>query len=257
MSYELRQYAFGETIGKGLNLYLENFIPIAFVSALCEIPIFFPRFIYLVPREYFYTNLTGPIIQAAFFAFASLFANGILSAFIVSLVANRFLENSALEIANPFVSFFANIFPTLGLSLLVGLLSITAGFACIIPGVFVSMGLIAAIPVYIVEKRSFFESMRRSWELTKGKRLEVFGLLFIVGIFSWGVYLLLSSIIESMLVGIPRFVLNSTIFALTSPIKSCIVVVIYFNLRIQKEGFNVEHLVQQFSLPDASKSVNS
>jgi energy-coupling factor transporter transmembrane protein EcfT len=38
--------------------------------------------------------------------------------------------------------------------------------------------------------------------------------------------------------------------SLVAPFYSCIMVLIYFNLRIEKEGFDVEHLVNQFSLPD-------
>lgn len=255
MSYELKRYSFGQTIGKGFNLYFENFLPIALVSLLCEIPIFFPRYIYLVPREYFFTSIAGPIIQAAVFAFATLFANGILSAFIVNIVSNKFLENSALEITHPLVSWLTHICATVGLSFLVGLLTILAGLACVIPGIIVSMGLSVAIQVYIIEKRPFLESIRRSWELTNGNKGEVFGLLFIMFLFTVGTYLTLSHVIRLITTGIPRFILGSIIFAVISPVKSCIVVLIYFNLRIEKEGFNIEHLVQQFSLTDVSEGL--
>lgn len=39
MNYELRQYSFGETIGKGFNLFFNNFVALVLAALICQLPV--------------------------------------------------------------------------------------------------------------------------------------------------------------------------------------------------------------------------
>ena len=43
---------------------------------------------------------------------------------------------------------------------------------------------------------------------------------------------------------------------LITPIGSCVFILIYFNLKIEKEGFDLEHLVDQFGTTSPLTSAN-
>ena len=43
---------------------------------------------------------------------------------------------------------------------------------------------------------------------------------------------------------------------LITPIGSCVFILIYFNLKIEKEGFDLEHLVDQFGTTSPLTSTN-
>jgi len=259
MNYELRRYSFGETIGKGFNLYFNNFIPIVLLSLLCQVPsVLIQRlitgsgtFYYKVGAASFYNQFRTEGLNYIAIIILSIITSHILSAFVIHLVSKNFLEDASTSRNNAITSILPLIIPLIGLSLLIGIIVLFCCIGLIIPGIIVGLGLSVAPGVLVIEKRSIMESLKRSWSLTKERKGHIFGILFVSGLIT-GVITLPFSFILKLLSLDTQVVtyLNYAISALVSPIQSCIFVVVYFNLRIEKEGFNVEHLVQQFSLTE-------
>lgn len=261
MNYELRKYSFGETLGKGFNLYLDNFIPIVLVSILCEIP----SAILLSQNNF--NNVVRPeaVFSASFLTSyllnlgISFIAGVILSAFIIHLVSRKFLQGASTSRDNLSVSFIPFILPVIGLSILLVLIIFFGFLLVIFPGIVLTLGLCFATQVLVIEKRTVFESIKRSWDLTKGKKGELFAILvvsYLMAFLPLGVVVVILTFsgLDTQVLGY----LNLLLSALIAPGISCIMVVIYFNLRIEKEGFNIEHLAQQFTLADsAGPSVES
>lgn len=52
----------------------------------------------------------------------------------------------------------------------------------IIPGIILSLGFAVVYPVAVFEKGSATDALRRSWQLTKGHRGNIFGASFIIGL---------------------------------------------------------------------------
>lgn len=255
MSYELKQYSFGQTIGKGFNLYFDNFIPIALLSLICQIPMLLYAY-YQKTMIFDTTHQFGSFLAGVVTMGINVTLEAVLSAFIVYLVAKKYLEGSLdMSRCQPAqkTSFFSLILPVIGLALLVGLLTGVGFMACIIPGVIVSLGLCVSTEVLVVEGRGVSESISRSWNLTKGRRGDIFGLLFISGLILCGLVFPVMIILGLLnLEPLLSEYLRILITAMITPFQACIIVVIYFNLRIEKEGFNIEHLVQQFSIPEGT-----
>lgn len=248
MVYELREYSFGETIGKGFNLYFNNFIQIFIISLLCQIPLFlFMNYTGIFnPEE---ITFTLNMARSLTVYFANIITKLILSAWITYFVSRRFLEDSSI-VTNPKSSgLILLLFKSIILSIAVGFLTLLGCVALIVPGIIIAIGYSIATNVLVVERKSIWQSMKRSWSLTRGDRGQIFGLSFVTGIIV-GFFVFVIAMLIQFLVRDIQWVgyLNTMLSALTEPITSCITVIIYFNMRIKKEGFNIEHLTEQFSL---------
>ena len=122
-----------------------------------------------------------------------------------------------------------------------------------------ALGYSISAEVLVIEKRKIRESMKRSRSLTKGKKWYIFLILLVSGIITVCINQAVLALFRAVNVDAQTLVyLNYAISAITAPIISCIIVVVYFNIRIEKEGFNIEHLAQQFTLTEgAGPSVES
>jgi hypothetical protein len=254
MNYELRQYSFGETIGKGFNLYFNNFTPMILVSLLCQVPqvllLRFSSFSH-IPQHHFDVSF---FVLMFINTILTIIFSSFLAAFIINLVAKKFLENSPTPKEN-MTSIFSYILPVIGLSFLVGLAIIVSAVALVVPGIIVALGYSVATQVLIIEKRKIKESMGRSWTLTKGKRGSLFLIMLVIYIIVACINLPFTGLFHLLHLDLQLITyLNLIIGAITAPIIPCILVVIYFNLRIEKEGFNIEHLAQQFTLAEEQDS---
>ncbi len=135
-------------------------------------------------------------------------------------------------------------------ALLIGL-----GFLlCFVPGIIIAMWLALTTPSIVVEKLSAREAMRRSKALTSGNLSKVFGLLFVVGIISIIVNMFISwagVFVAGQLAGESAaanvwirqfFEIIGQI--LVMPIGTAAIILLYYDLRIRKEGFDLEMLLE-------------
>ncbi|NLW48115.1 MAG: hypothetical protein GXY86_12380 [Firmicutes bacterium] len=248
MIYELREYSFGETIGKGFSLYFNNFIQIFVISLLCQIPLFLLMNYFGIfdLEEISFTFDTARYLTVYF---ANIITKLVLSAWITYFVSQKFLEDSSI-VPNPRSGgLILLLIKSIIISIIVAFLTLLGVVALIIPGIIIAIGYSIAINILVVERKSIWQSMKRSWILTRGDRGQIFGLLFVVGIIV-GVFGFVLKMLVLYLVKDIQWMgyLNMMLSALIEPINSCLTVVIYFNMRIKKEGFNIEHLTGQFSL---------
>ena len=117
----------------------------------------------------------------------------------------------------------------------------------------------AAVPALIVEKLGPISSVKRSFGLVKGYWWKVFGTLMVTQILIGIVSGVLSSVISGILDKLGgdnegfRFLwlaIAGTVSAgLTTPVTAAMSVLIYLDLRIRKEGFDLEVLANSLDAP--------
>jgi hypothetical protein len=120
---------------------------------------------------------------------------------------------------------------------------------------------------YVVEDRRPGESLGRSKRLTKGYRGRIFGygvLIALIGgavsavgslVSNWAFGLSFSvSSAAASLAFLGTTILSSLIQALILPFGYIVYVLLYFTARIEKEGFDLEHLANTFLTSDAESS---
>jgi hypothetical protein len=119
---------------------------------------------------------------------------------------------------------------------------------------------VAVLPVMFVENTGLIAAMRRSWRLVEGRWWRTFLILFLVFILVYVVQTALGAFIAGaqILVEIILSSVASTwIFAsasivvasLVNPILQIAVVLIYFDLRVRKEGLDLFQLAERLGAP--------
>jgi hypothetical protein len=138
----------------------------------------------------------------------------------------------------------------LGVSLLGGLLT-ALGFIIIVPGILMAIRYTVAPMAVVVEDQGVTGALSRAWNLCKGRTGHMFLVLLVAGI--------LSAIITGILSAPAAFLGTSSswwawilqaIFAsvaaiLVTPFSTIVAVLLYFDARIRKEGFDIAVMAQE------------
>jgi hypothetical protein len=137
-------------------------------------------------------------------------------------------------------------FPVIGLALLTGFLVMIGFILLIVPGfIFYTMWFVG-LPACVVERLGPWSSMKRSAELTKGHRWKIFGLLILLmvvgGIVAGLIELALVPLAGAIVGIIGKLIVN----AFWAAFSSVIVAVTYHDLRVAKEGIDIEQIVSVF-----------
>lgn len=134
---------------------------------------------------------------------------------------------------------------------MVGLLAFGGGIALVWFVIFVACGYGVTTPIVVLEDLdSSFDAFGRSWDLTRGEKRKVFGTAAV----TW----LMSQFLPQMVVGGISGVLGATssmqplfvVFAsllsiLLAPILPCALTLLYYDLRVRREAFDLQILSDQ------------
>jgi len=107
-------------------------------------------------------------------------------------------------------------------------------------------------PVVVLENlASSFDSFGRSWELTKGARGRVFGLVFVATLLASFLPSIILSALGAFIMQIaPAAMFYWTILAavlpvVLTPVIPCVLTLTYYDLRVRREGFDLQLLSEQ------------
>ncbi|WP_310571092.1 hypothetical protein [Gemmatimonas sp.] len=114
----------------------------------------------------------------------------------------------------------------------------------IVPGVYLATRLFGISQIIVLEKMGPVDAVTRSFALTKGRAGHVFlTLLLLYGLYfalSFGVTLAVAVFGSPVL----QTVVSSVLSIFCFPILGLAALVLYYDLRIRNEGFDVEHMAQ-------------
>ena len=150
------------------------------------------------------------------------------------------------------VAFLGFLIPTLGLLLL------------IVPGVWWWVSFTVAAPVFLIEGPKGFKALRRSFRLVKGRWWPVFGAVLVgfmlAGAIQFAIGALTAPLVftdaaDNLFLTVAVDTLANTIAGvLTTPFQAALIAILYFDLRVRKEGFDLELLAQRIgTAPDFSQ----
>jgi hypothetical protein len=135
-------------------------------------------------------------------------------------------------------------------------------YAVVLAGVGVALGLMLAAGYSVVTQAVVLEplpgatdALGRSWQLTKGSKgraillgLVVYVLIFMPFVVWLGLALLVPSWGDTIEVG------AQIISLMVYPVSGCAFTLFYYDLRVRKEAFDLEHLSQQLGVSPAASS---
>ena len=115
----------------------------------------------------------------------------------------------------------------------------------IIPGLILYTIWFVGLPACMIERLGPWTSLRRSGQLTKGHRWKLFGLAFLIIIPSLG-SLLIQSVLAAVAGPIVALIGRLIWKAIWAAFASVVIVVTYHDLRVAKEGIDIEQIACVF-----------
>jgi len=262
---DLRPMTLGEVLDRTFTLYRENFLLFAGITALPHLLTLIFNFGVLSMRGSGTSGASpglpsagmigGILLGAIGGAVLLLLIVGITQAATVSAVSDLYLGRDT-SIRDAYAQSKGIIFIVVAIMILSGLATLVGLIFLIIPGIYLACRLAVSVPVAVVEKESPVAAMGRSMALTKDYAGQMFLLLLLVGVLTYVVSILLqlpvifSSFSAAMAktqpsVGVTAYSYVAQFLSqvLVGPIGTISASLMYFNLRVRKEGFDIQHLL--------------
>jgi len=246
-------FRIGDVLISTINIYSRNALIFTLVSGLIWFPAILAGY-YLEPGV---TVVGGPVgysegVPAIMRQWEQLLAILImltlqpLGTAIVVYAAFQDMRDRPVEIGVSVARALARFPALVGLTILMTVAVMMGFVLLIVPGIILMVMWYLAVPVCMVEKTGPVRSLDRSQRLTKGHRWKLFGLfLFVV---------ILSAIGDSVSAGIGAALLRdvgAVLFqavwqGISQALSSIMIVVAYYQLRVAKEGVDIDQIASVF-----------
>ena len=272
----LRPLGVGEIIDVSFRLYRKHFVTFVALAAVGVLPgqaLSLLISLSVLPERRVFTNFQGEevvvfrnqtgawaTIAAALVTFGIGFiVQAISAAATTKAVADGYVGDQTPTFGDSLGAVTARLGAVIVASLLYTLGLIGGFILCILPGVFLATAWVATTPALMIERLSPTGSLRRSLELVRGRWWPAFGLQILLGIIT-GILtaiitlpitaIVLSDGVQTAGDAIVQTFVQTIAVLLFAPLSAIAAVVLYFDLRVRKEGFDL--LLQQQNLGTGS-----
>ncbi len=246
----LRPLSVGEILDTSFSLYRRHFGALVTVALVCTgIPLLLRLF--LEASGGLLTSVPLFLLYLISLVVLSLVATG-ATVFIVaeSYLGRPITAGEALSRATPYLG------RILACSLLLSVVIGLGMILLVIPGIILALGLALTVPVVVLEPgMSASAALSRSWELTRGSRWRILGLGFTLLVLLYVPFVAVTGLFALMLPHSAVNALGQASFAsivvltigglvqmLIYPLFYCVLTVTYYDVRVRKEGFDLELL---------------
>ncbi|MBA3316561.1 MAG: hypothetical protein H0T50_00520 [Gemmatimonadales bacterium] len=246
-STTLRPLSVGEILDVSFTLYRRHFATLGTVAVLCSgLPVLLS--LYIEASGGVLQNMSLTLVYYMVFTVLS----SIATAATVFVVSESYLGHplgaaGALTRATPLLG---------RLVVCSLLLAVVVGFGFlffVIPGIVLLSGLLLAFPSLVLESDSSpTGALSRSWSLTRGSRLRMLGLLMTLVALLYVPIIALGAIATlvfpsdpaggRLTPGLLTLAVVGVLQMLLYPLLYCVLTVAYYDLRVRKEGFDLEML---------------
>lgn len=247
----LRPLSVLDLFDETFSLYRSNFLLMAGVTGLVYIPLEIFRQtqpLHQLKIGQVTVSWSGLLILTLIMLAAGL----IVEAALTKVITERYLGHES-SITGAYGFILQRFYPFLGTLILMGL-AILVGLITLVGWIIVFFWLSFVLPVFVVEDRTYADAMGRSRELAK----QNWGRIFLVGLITWllsiivglGIGALVPWLLGTSPTGIKAVLagtLQGIIEALVLPIGLIPFVLLYFDLRVRKEGYDLELLAQEMA----------
>ncbi len=243
----LRPLSTGEVLDTSFGLYRALFFPLVIVALVCRaVPDVLGIYLQQVSGNSPFAIFDHWQLLLVQFAL-SVLLNVVGVAASTVIVAGAYLGTSVMAGAALRRS-FGLIGPLSVAAFLIAIATFLGFLVLIVPGVILWSGLVLANAVIVLEQPiSATASLSRSWELTRGFRLKVF-----VSVLVAALLLIVPTMIVGVLGAIGTMagvwsplvsgVLGAVLQIFVAPFMYVVITVLYYDLRVRKEGFDLELL---------------
>lgn len=233
----------GDIVGKTFSTWRRNFLSFTTLSLICNSPVILIHVLYYVnerPVSEFSADSIGLMLLGMFL--------GIVLTGALTYGVLQSLSGQPASIGASVGKGFKRLVPVFLVTLLFTFCFAAGLVLLFVPGIIVFCGLCLSVPVVVMEKVGPITALQRSWVLTRGQRGRIFAsvmlLYIIVGTFA------MLAIAPWYIVRGPTDPLatlaNAVFTALLGPLGSITPAILYFLIRSNKEGGQLDQLAAVF-----------
>jgi hypothetical protein len=269
---ELRPLSVGEVLDVAIKIYFRNALTLFAIVVLIVAPVQLLTSGVQTSAEAdeeLFTE-TSPTGQVTFDTeeFA-LFMTGLGLAVVLAVVASTLATGACFKaIADAYLGArptakaslaFAlrRIHSILWVTLLGGLLVVLGLVACIVPGIWLYVSFAVAVPALLMEDVRGRRALGRSRRLVRGRWWPTFGILILGALLAGIVSAAITGLLEALALADPdnevvavilRTIGGTVASTIATPFQAAFVTVLYFDLRVRKEGFDLQLLAERIGL---------
>jgi hypothetical protein len=245
----------GEILGEALNLYVKNMALMMAIAAAVYVPLTVIQLVADLVTEP--PTLGQPMGGGGFIKILlnlllipfALFMTGAMT----KAVADRYLDNST-SVGAAYGYVLERGGPYLTTVLLSALLVMVGMCLFVIPGIIFAFWTAFAGCVFVLEGHANVDAIYRSRALAAGNwgRLFVLGLLVLLitivvqAIFNVPLALVMKALLDLKGIAIAATLAGGVAGIIIGPFSTIVLVLLYFDIRVRKEGFGLAHLAQSF-----------
>ena len=233
----LRARSASEIIDASFALYRQHAMQLIVVTAVAMAP----SIIYTLLMSGTPPVTAADVLRQLPVVFISLFSYTLLNA-VVSRMASDFYLGGQPDIAGTLRDLVTRLPAIIIAMIVLFVLSTVATIFLILPVFWVAAMFFATIPIIMIEKKGPFAALSRSAQLSKGQKWHILGTLAL----AFGIYVVLSIGLSlgAMAIGgqMLQIIVGSLYAIVVGPVVTLAVTVLYYDTRIRKEGFDVEHM---------------
>jgi hypothetical protein len=266
----LRPLTIGELLDRTFLYYRRHFVLFVGIAALSNLLSLVLGLLFIL-MGFSRTNILLGLMSSLAIMFVYLVST-VLSQGATIVAVSQIQLDKPVNVAEAFKSIQPRIGELVILSLNVGI-RVTLGFILlVVPGILAVLKYSLAVPVAVLEDRGISDTLSRSAELTQGHRGRIFVIyvllviLLMIGTSLWQVpaSLLISAASGSLrpnqlpawaqvILQLGRFVSQSVF----GPIMTIALALVYYDERVRKEGFDLEHMMKQLDSTALGTSPNA
>lgn len=238
----------GKLLSQTFSIYFANFLPFTLVTLLALVPV-------ILASAVFASILENQSNRERLLELVLLYAGLVivLGLILTPIATGAVTYGVVQQVRGRHASFgdclqvgLSRIFPVIGVALLQGLIIGVGVLLCCIPGLIALTVLYAAVPAAVIEGTGPIESLRRSADLTRGNRLHIFLMAFVLGLIDGALDRVLDAVLEHAPTMI-SLVVPQILGAVTSALVATAGAVVYYEQRRAKEGVDADQLAAVFS----------
>jgi hypothetical protein len=257
----LRPMGYGEFINEAFDVYKRNFVLFAGIGAI----------LYIV-EGLMETALVNHPAYKGFLSDASDFLPAVAAVPIIKAITDCCLGKEA-SVAGAWRFVLRRSVPLLLTSLLAMLLFAVGLVALVVPGIVVSVWIFFLWNVMIAEERYYGDAIRRSRELAAGQWVRILNVSLLTLLLAFAVFFCIAVLAVSgeeliqaafraltgqapnltnpgrRSVGAELFdqMMGAAIMAIATPLLALLPSLLYFDVRVRKEGLDIELLAEELS----------
>jgi len=272
---QLRPLGVGEILDAGIKVYRSKFATMLKAVAVVIVPVQVLNVLIQLslPDSATTTTGTGTTATSDGSGWAGIAA--LLLIFVVTVVSSTLAEAACLKaVSDTYLGTdtdwrgslrfgFQRLGSLLWLTLINGVLLLLAFAACIVPGIWLYAAWSVAVPALLIEDARGLKALSRSFNLVRGRWWPTAGTLLLANLLAtavgFGFAILAVPLVfagdgNDFVVDLANGILGAVAGVLTIPFVAAVIAVIYFDLRVRKEGFDLQLMARRIGAPAGAVS---